>query len=272
MRLCTIKRLDGTWQPGEVRDGIAYTLGTGTVLDIIKKGGELNRDDQYKLQSEPLFGAPFVPGKILCVGRNYAEHAAELGNAMPDKPLIFSKFPSSVVGTNEYIRWRAALTQQVDWEGELAVIIGKKVKDIQEEEAMEAVFGYVIANDVSARDLQDNDKQWSRAKGMDTFCPLGPMIVTADEIEDPHTLTIETRVNGELMQQGHTGDMFFKIPYLIAYLSQAFTLEPGDLILTGTPSGVGKGMKPPRFLQHGDTVSVTIEPLGTLTNPCHVVD
>lgn len=271
MKLCTFRRPDGTTHAGQYRDGAYYMIG-GSLLDIIRRGGEVDVSNEYRLQQSLDLTAPFIPGKILCVGRNYPEHAAELGNEMPQNPLIFSKFPSSVIGTGETIRWRAALTQKVDWEGELAIVIGQRTKDIPEEEALDAVFGYVIANDISARDLQDNDKQWSRAKGMDTFCPLGPMVVTKDEIADPHDLMIETQVNGQTMQHGYTGEMFFRVPYLIAYLSQAFTLEPGDVILTGTPSGVGKGMKPPRFLQDGDQVSVTIEPLGTLTNRCHIVD
>jgi 2-keto-4-pentenoate hydratase/2-oxohepta-3-ene-1,7-dioic acid hydratase in catechol pathway len=272
MRLVTFQRLDGTWEAGEYRDGGYYTLGTSTVLDIIRKGGSVDRREQFRLRSEPLLRAPLIPGKILCVGRNYAEHAAELGNKMPDKPLIFAKFGTSVITSGEHIVWRAAITSQVDWEGELGVVIGKRVKDITPEEADDAIFGYVVANDVSARDLQDADKQWARAKGMDTFCPIGPYLVTKDEIEDAHNLTIETRVNDEVMQRGHTGDMFFKIPTIIAYLSQTFTLEPGDLILTGTPAGVGKGMTPPRFLQDGDVVSVTIEGLGSVRNTCRVID
>lgn len=271
MKLCTFRRPDGTTHAGHFRDGAYYMLG-GSLSDIIRRGGEPDLANEYKLQQTLALTAPFVPGKILCVGRNYPDHVAEMGYTKPDAPIIFSKFPSSVIGTGETIRWRAALTQKVDWEGELGIVIGRRVRDIHEDEALDAVFGYVIANDVSARDLQDSDKQWSRAKGMDTFCPLGPLVVTKDEIDDPHALTIETSVNGERMQYGSTGEMMFRIPYLIAYLSQAFTLEPGDLILTGTPSGVGKGMTPPRFLQDGDSVSVTIAPLGTLTNRCHSVD
>jgi 2-keto-4-pentenoate hydratase/2-oxohepta-3-ene-1,7-dioic acid hydratase in catechol pathway len=271
MKLCTIRRPDGSLHAAEFSDGGIYMLG-GQVMDIIRRGGEVDISQRYRIQQGVTLVAPLIPSKILCVGRNYAEHARELGNDMPDKPLIFSKFPSSVIGSGEVIRWRGALTQKVDWEGELGVVIGQRVKDISEDEALEAVFGYVIANDVSARDLQDSDKQWSRAKGMDTFCPLGPYIVTKDEVPDPHALTIETYVNGERMQHGSTADMFFRVPYLVAYLSQAFTLEPGDLILTGTPAGVGKGMNPPRFLQDGDEVQVTIEPLGTLVNRCHVID
>jgi 2-keto-4-pentenoate hydratase/2-oxohepta-3-ene-1,7-dioic acid hydratase in catechol pathway len=212
----------------------------------------------------------YRPNKILCVGRNYAEHAAELGNQMPDKPLIFAKFGTSVIYDGDAIEWHSDLTQKVDWEGELGIVIGKPAKHISESQAYEHIYGYVIANDVSARDLQDNEKQWARAKGMDTFCPLGT-VVAKEQIPDPHNLRIQTFVNGELMQNGHTGDMFFKIPFLVAYLSRTFTLEEGDLILTGTPSGVGKGMKPPRFLADGDEVKIMIDGLGTLTNRCKIM-
>jgi 2-keto-4-pentenoate hydratase/2-oxohepta-3-ene-1,7-dioic acid hydratase in catechol pathway len=271
MKLVSYQKLDGTWQGGELRDGEVFTLGNMTLLDIIKRGGKIDRNEQFKMRTVPKIGLPFRPPKIFCVGRNYAEHAAELGNALPDKPLIFSKYPTSVIGQHETIEWHPDLTQKVDWEGELAVVIGKTAKNITEEEALDVIFGYTIANDVSARDLQDGDKQWARAKGMDTFCPLGPVVVTKDEIEDPHNLSIQTRVNGQLMQDGHTSQMFFKIPYLVAYLSRAFTLEAGDVLLTGTPAGVGKGMNPPLFLTTGDEVSVTIEGIGTLTNVCRVL-
>jgi len=169
---------------------------------------------------------PLLPRKILCVGRNYAEHAAEMKNEVPSKPLIFSKYSTSVIGSGELIRWSTDVTQQVDWEGELAVVIGKTARNIREEDAYDHIFGYTIANDVSARDLQSSESQWSRAKGHDTFCPIGPCIVTLDELPDPHNLRITTEVNGETMQDGHTGDMIFKIPYLVAYLSRTFTLEP----------------------------------------------
>ena len=216
--------------------------------------------------------APIKPGKIMAVGRNYADHAAELKNNVPDTPLIFAKFPTSIIASEDAIQWSTAVTNQVDWEGELAVVIGKGGRNIPEADAHQHIFGYTIANDVSARDIQSAESQWVRAKAMDTFLPLGPGIVTRDAIDDPHNLRIQTTVNGETMQDASTADMVFKIPYLVHYLSQTFTLEPGDLILTGTPSGVGKGMEPPRFLSDGDTVSVTIENIGTLTNTCRVTN
>ena len=218
---------------------------------------------------EVVFRAPLMPRKIIGIGRNYAAHADELGNKRPEKPLLFAKFVSSVIGDGDAITWRESLSTQVDWEGELAVIIGQKAYEVSEEDAMKHVYGYTLANDVSARDLQDAEPQWIRGKSLDTFCPLGPCIVTADEIIDPHDLTLKTTVSGEEMQNANTGLMMFRIPTLVSFCSHAFTLESGDVILTGTPAGVGK--KRGRFLGEGDVVEVEIEAIGNLTNPCKVV-
>lgn len=215
--------------------------------------------------------APLQPGKILAIGRNYAEHARELGNEAPAEPLVFAVMPSAVIGDGAVIEWEAAMTAQVDWEGELAVIIGQTARKVSPDAALDHVFGYTIANDVSARDLQTRDKQWTRAKGLDTFCPLGPVVVTADEIPDPQQLRIVTTVDGVEKQNGSTADMIFDVRFLIAHLSRAFTLHPGDVILTGTPAGVGKGQNPPQFLGEGSEVSVEIEGIGKLTNHCKVL-
>ena len=214
---------------------------------------------------------PLLPGKILAIGRNYAEHARELDNEVPSEPLVFAVMPSAVIGDGDVIEWEADMTAQVDWEGELAVIIGERARKVSAAAALDVVFGYTIANDVSARDLQTRDKQWTRAKGLDTFCPLGPVVVTADEIPDPQNLSIVTTVDGAEKQNGSTADMIFSVRFLIAHLSRAFTLNPGDVILTGTPAGVGKGRKPPQFLGDGSVVSIEIEGLGTLTNRCRVL-
>jgi 2-keto-4-pentenoate hydratase/2-oxohepta-3-ene-1,7-dioic acid hydratase in catechol pathway len=271
MKLVTYRALTGELDVAEERDGSIYALGYQMPMRELAAHGELpQRVDTHKIMKHDGVTVPLLPRKILCVGRNYAEHAAEMKNEVPSKPLIFSKFTTCVIGSGDTIRWSDNVTQQVDWEGELAVVIGKTARDIREEDAYSHIFGYTIANDVSARDLQSSESQWTRAKGLDTFCPLGPVIVTRDEIPDPHNLRITTEVNGETMQDGHTGDMIFKIPYLVAYLSRTFTLEPGDLILTGTPAGVGKGMTPPRFLGDGDQVRVTIEGIGTLQNTCKI--
>lgn len=271
MRYASIRYTDGTVRVAQVRDDLLYPyIAHKTLRDVMVGEAALDAHAAPIAWHQAVWRAPLRPGKMLCVGRNYAEHAAELGNSLPDKPLIFAKYPTSVIGAGEAIRWRTEITNEVDWEGELAVVIGHEARQVTEAEALNYVFGYTVANDISARDLQATEGQWVRAKAQDTFCPLGVVVVTRDEIPDPHNLGISTRVNDEVMQDGNTSDMFFKVPYLVAYLSQTFTLEPGDIILTGTPSGVGKGMKPPRYLRDGDTVSVTIEGIGTLTNVCRV--
>ena len=201
--------------------------------------------------------APVTPSKIVCVGRNYRDHAKELGNDVPTEPLLFFKPPSSLLAPGGVVRMPAA-SSRVDFEGELALVIGRRTTKLAPDADWRSVVrGYTVANDVTARDLQKTDGQWTRAKGFDTFCPVGPWV--SDEI-DPHAGTIlETRVNGELRQHGSTLDLIFSIPALLAYISAAISLEPGDLILTGTPAGVGP-------LQPGDRVDVAIAGLGILTN------
>ncbi len=208
------------------------------------------------------------PSKVVAVGQNYLDHVREQGAEPPDHPIIFAKFPTAVIGPNDEIRWDPALTDKVDWEVELAVVIGREARRVPADRAYEYIFGYTVANDVSARDLQFTDGQWVRAKSLDTFCPLGPWIVTKDEIPDPHGLPIRCRVNDEIVQDSSTDQLIFRVPYLIEFLSHAFTLLPGDVILTGTPPGVGHFRKPPRYLRDGDTVTVEIEGIGALSNPC----
>jgi len=203
---------------------------------------------------------PVVPGKIVAIGRNYAAHARELGNEVPAEPIIFLKPSTAVIGPGEAIQRPADLSQRVDFEGELAVVIGKPAHGLAPGEAKDAIFGYTCANDVTARDLQAKDGQWARAKGFDTFCPLGPWIETD---LDPADLEITTTVNGEKRQQSRTSLLLHDIPALVSFVTSAMTLLPGDVLLTGTPEGVGP-------LEAGDEVSVTIENIGTLTNP--VVD
>ena len=212
--------------------------------------------------------APLRPGTIVAIGRNYREHAAEEGVDPPAAPLIFAKLRSSVVGPGDEIRWDPGMTAQVDYEAELAVVIGTRARRVALEDALDHVFGYTCLNDVSARDLQFGDGQWIRGKSLDTFCPIGPVIVTADEIPDPQALEIRTTVNGELLQDASTAQMYFGVAELVSYCSTAFTLEPGDVIATGTPSGVGVFRKPPRFLGDGDRVVVEIERIGRLENAC----
>lgn len=208
-----------------------------------------------------------APRKILCVGRNYAAHAAELDAETPTEPLIFSKLPSALIGHGDQIR-RPAASSQIDFEAELVAVIGTGGQHIAEQQALAHVAGYTCGNDVTARDWQKSKPggQWLLGKSFDTFAPLGPCFVTADEISDPQDLTIQLRLNGQVMQQAHTGDMLFSVRQLIAYVSQVCTLEPGDLIFTGTPAGVGAGRQPAVFLQPGDEVTVEIERIGRLTN------
>ncbi len=207
------------------------------------------------------------PGKIVAIGLNYSDHAKESGTEPPERPLVFAKFPTAVINHEEQIRIPRKLTDRVDWEVELAVIIGREATRVSEKEALSYVGGYTVANDVSARDLQFSDGQWVRAKSLDTFCPLGPKVV---ELDDPQNLRLATRVNGETMQDSNTSQMIFGVAELISFCSHSFTLEPGDQILTGTPWGVGEFMDPKRSLQDGDVVECEIEGIGVLRNP--VVD
>lgn len=243
-----------------------------SLLDLITSGDIPASSNTTHALVDVKILPPIMPGKILAIGRNYVEHARELNNEVPSQPLVFAIMPSAIIGDGDVIEWEQDLTGQVDWEGELAVIIGKTARKVSEADALDYVFGYTVANDVSARDLQSNDKQWVRAKGLDTFCPIGPCVVTVDDIPDPQSLTIITTVDDVEKQNGSTANMIFKVAFLIEYLSRAFTLNPGDMILTGTPSGVGKGMNPPQFLTTGNRVSVEIAEIGKLTNSCKIID
>ena len=205
------------------------------------------------------------PGKILCVGLNYRDHAEEQGAELPSAPLLFAKWPNTLIGPGEPIVIPPVVTK-CDYEAELGVVVGSRVKGVSKENALEAVRGYVCANDVSARDLQFSDGQWTRGKSVDTFCPVGPL-VPASEIADPHDLRIRAIVSGETLQDSTTANLIFGIDEIIAYASQTVTLEPGDLILTGTPAGVGVFRDPQRLLQPGDEVTIEIDGIGSLTNP-----
>jgi 5-carboxymethyl-2-hydroxymuconate isomerase len=204
--------------------------------------------------------------KIVCVGLNYVDHAREVELALPEKPLLFAKWQSAVIASGEPIVIPRGV-EQVDYEAELAAVIGTRVKGVSVENALEAVSGYTCLNDVSARVLQFADGQWTRAKSLDTFCPIGPHVVPRDEVGDPQSLRISCRVNGETMQDGSTADMIFGVAELVAYISETITLEPGDVIATGTPPGVAFGRADGRYLQDGDTVEVEIERIGVLENP-----
>jgi 2-keto-4-pentenoate hydratase/2-oxohepta-3-ene-1,7-dioic acid hydratase in catechol pathway len=269
--------IDGRWLPATaVVDDAPSTLSSliAAGLPALDRLRAAAPEHDVRERGDPLADAELLPpvgrpGKIVAIGRNYREHAAEEGAEPPVAPLIFAKWPSSVIGPGAEIRWDAHLSTQVDYEAELAVVIGRAARRVSTADALNHVFGYTCLNDVSARDLQFGDGQWVRGKSLDTFCPMGPGIVTADEIGDPQRLRISATVNDELVQDASTAQMYFPVAELISFCSFAFTLEPGDVIATGTPSGVGAFRQPPRFLD-GDRVVVEIERIGRLENICRV--
>jgi 2-keto-4-pentenoate hydratase/2-oxohepta-3-ene-1,7-dioic acid hydratase in catechol pathway len=244
------------------RDALRDALAAGVDLAAAPAGADATTLDGVRLQS-PLT----APSKVLAIGLNYADHARESGLEPPKAPVTFVKTPNSIVGPGDDIRYAKDDTDQVDYEAELAVVIGRRARRVSEADALSYVFGYTACNDVSARDAQFADGQWIRGKSFDTFCPLGPWVVTADEIPDPQSLRIACRVNGTTLQDSTTGEMIFGVAAIISYLSRFMTLEPGDVIATGTPFGVGFARTPPVFLLNGDVVDVDIEGIGVLTNP-----
>jgi 2-keto-4-pentenoate hydratase/2-oxohepta-3-ene-1,7-dioic acid hydratase in catechol pathway len=262
MRLCTF--LDaGTPRVGRVEGERVIPLAAPDLVTLIR-GGDAGEAGPPVPLSRVSLTAPLRPVKLLGVVRNYALHAAEMREEAHAEPQLFSKLVTAVTGPDGPVMHPARITSELDYEGELAVVIGRAADHVPEARAMEHVFGYTIINDVSARDLQRSERQWTRAKGCRTFAPMGPWVVTADEIPDPHALRIRTWVNGELRQDGSTGDMLHRIPKLISRFSECLTFEPGDVIATGTPAGVGKGFDPPRFLTPGDTVRIEIDPIGAI--------
>lgn len=223
---------------------------------------------KYAAKEAEFFAPIHDPRKIVCVGLNYKDHAAESGSPIPRDPVLFSKYPTALVGHNQNIVL-PPVSQKVDFEAELVVVIGKRGRNIPAASAMEYVAGYACGHDVSARDwqLEKDGKQWMAGKTFDTFAPLGPTLVTADEVPDPQKLRIQLRLNGQTMQDSSTSQLIFSVAHVVAYISQIFTIEPGDLIYTGTPPGVGVARKPPVFLKPGDVCEVEIEGLGVLRNP-----
>jgi len=226
----------------------------------IERGWLTKRKDAYWFAPVPR------PGKLICIGLNYRDHAAESNLAIQERPVVFSKFATAVIAPGDAVVLPAT-SKQVDYEAELAVIIGRRAKSVSAHRALEYVLGYTAFNDVSARDFQFADGQWQRGKSCDTFAPMGPTIVTADVIPNPHKLSIKLRLNGRTMQDSNTDNLIFGIPQLVSFLSETITLEPGDVIATGTPSGVGFARKPPVFLKDGDKMEVEIEGLGILNSP-----
>ncbi|MFJ9382349.1 fumarylacetoacetate hydrolase family protein [Peribacillus sp. NPDC101481] len=228
----------------------------------------VNDDAIFKLSEVNILPPIAKPDKIICVGLNYFDHCKETGMEPPESPVIFSKYANAIAGHNDAIEIPINSTE-VDFEAELAFVIGREAKHVSEEEADDYVFGYTIMNDISARDLQFQDGQWSRGKTADTFAPFGPVIVTKDEVGDPHNLAISLELNGEIMQDSNTSNLIFTVPKIISFLSQSMTLMPGDLIATGTPPGVGMGRNPKIWLKNGDRMNVRIEKIGKLSN--HVI-
>jgi 2-keto-4-pentenoate hydratase/2-oxohepta-3-ene-1,7-dioic acid hydratase in catechol pathway len=241
----------------------------GDMIDFIRSRPNLKDDgDPVPLDTVRLAPPISRPSKIIGIGLNYSDHIRESKGKVPESPLIFAKFPNSLLGHKGRITWNSNLIRKVDFEAELAVIIGKEMHECAEDEAIEGTFGYTCGNDVSARDLQFGDGQWVRGKSPDSFCPLGPWIITSEEIADPHSLQIRSLLNGLVMQDSNTSSMLFKLPLLISFLSRNFTLIPGDVILTGTPHGVGCFREPPVYMKDGDEIVVEIEGVGRLENTC----
>jgi len=238
---------------------------TGTLSEAPRSLADFDHADKVETPlSAVRLLAPVEPSKIVCIGRNYREHAKELNHPVPTEPLFFLKPPSSVIGTGDEIRRPNALSQRVDHEGELGVVIGRRCYRLRESDDVQAyILGYTCVNDVTARDLQEKDGQWTRAKGFDTFCPVGPVV--AENLDPWKGVRVESRVNGQVRQNGTTADFLFPLDLLIRFISQVMTLEPGDLIATGTPAGVGP-------LRPGDTVEVSVEGVGTLTNSVVNID
>lgn len=260
MRLATFLP-EGACSPraGEVRDEqmIAYADERVTVRDLLAADAPAPADGpSFPLAEVKLLAPVPEPRAIFGIGLNFADHVAEMGGQAPPAPLVFLKLPTSAAAPGDPVRC-PEVVRRLDYEGELAVVMG----------AGGRVAGYAVADDISARDLQKREPQWTRAKGADGFCPYGPWITTADEVGDPHALRLRTWVNGELRQDSNTSNLIFKVDDLVEFISQTCTLMPGDLILTGTPSGVGQGMQPPRFLTSGDVIRIEIEGLGAIEHP-----
>jgi 5-carboxymethyl-2-hydroxymuconate isomerase len=281
MRLAHIAGLDSPLAAieGESIAPIAAATGFSTLDDLIAAGPESRSAAEEAASaaiasaaarplSETRLEAPLrAPSKIIAIGLNYQDHIRETGLPEPNSPLVFAKFLNSLAGPDDEIWWPDGLTVKVDWEAELAAVVGERMRNVSVEDALDGIFGYTAANDVSARDIQFSDEQWVRGKSLDTFCPVGPSVVTADEFGDPQDQAVFCRVNGVVKQESNTSLMIFSTAEIVSFLSHNFTLEPGDLILTGTPWGCGGFADPPEFLSAGDVVEVEVGWVGVLRNP-----
>jgi 2-keto-4-pentenoate hydratase/2-oxohepta-3-ene-1,7-dioic acid hydratase in catechol pathway len=275
VKLISFSESDGLVRPGVLLDegnriidlttmGYADTLAVLSAgVTALQNGGAYRA---YALEDVRLHAPLANPPRIFCIGLNYRDHAIESGMEIPKFPVVFFKLAPSIVGPGEAIVL-PAITKEPDYEAEFAFVIGKGGFQISAANAMDHVYGYTIINDVSARDIQFSTSQWSLSKSLPTFCPMGPAIVTADEIADPHALGVQLAIGGEVLQHSNTKELIFKIPALIEYISSITPLLPGDIVSTGTPFGVGLGRNPKRWLKAGETVTITIEGLGQLTNP-----
>ena len=252
--------MDGPWFQKSREKYESLANDPSALAQAAANGWLTKRSEAYWLAPVPR------PGKLICIGLNYRDHAIESNMAIPERPVVFSKFATAVIAPGEPVILPATSTQ-VDYEAELAVVIGRRAKNVSAKRGFDYVLGYTVFNDVSARDFQFADGQWQRGKSCDTFAPMGPKIVTADAIADPHKLSIKLRLNGKTMQDSNTDQLIFGVPELVAFLSETITLEPGDVIATGTPPGVGFARKPPVFLKAGDVMEVEIESIGMLNNP-----
>jgi 2-keto-4-pentenoate hydratase/2-oxohepta-3-ene-1,7-dioic acid hydratase in catechol pathway len=267
MRLVTFRSGGEAPQAGVVAGGEVAGLGTDMLSVVASAPLQPARGPKYRLEAVELLAPIPRPPKFICVGLNYRDHAAETRMPIPSIPTIFSKFSNVVVGPGAPVVL-PKVSQRPDYEAEFAFVIGPGGRHIPAARAMEHVFGYTIVNDVSARDFQTATTQWLMGKTFDTFAPTGPWIVTRDEIADPHNLDISLEIGGQVLQKSNTRELVFKIPELIEFISQVVTLEPGDIVATGTPAGVGLGRRPPRWLKPGEEMVVKIQGIGELRNPC----
>lgn len=251
----------------ETGDLLRIVCGGDAMLDRVREAMQSPTRREFDLDEVQLTAPLHRPSKIIAVGLNYIDHCKEAKLPVPQEPVLFTKWPNSITGPYDELTWPESVTREVDYEVELGVVIGRRGRNIREEDALDHVCGYTVVNDVSARDLQfANAKQWDRGKSLDTFCPWGPWIVTRDEIRDPHNLDVRTVLNGKEMQKSNTKNLIFNIRQIIAYASQGTTLLPGDLIPTGTPFGVGFSRTPPVFLKHGDVCECEVEHVGKIIN------
>jgi 2-keto-4-pentenoate hydratase/2-oxohepta-3-ene-1,7-dioic acid hydratase in catechol pathway len=267
-RFGRMHHVHGKMFPSTMMDLLQWQGGIEVVQQILDQYNESQSDGRpllYNASSTRLLPPIERPGKIVALGLNYRDHVEETKAKLPEFPVVFAKFPSAVIGPGDEIVL-PSVSKKIDWEVELGVVIGQTCKDVEISDALDFVGGYMVLNDVTARDLQGHDGQWVRGKSLDTFCPMGPCIVTADELGDASGLKMHTKVNGTIKQDSNTSNLVFDVPHIVSYLSQPFSLEAGDVIATGTPAGVGFTRSPPEYLRHGDEVEAYIEDIGYLRN------